>query len=368
MITLRLTRGDGQKGVSLRLPASQDEEIRAFSKLDEISDDVGSTRITGATCYMPNLAQYIKSADVNGPDYEKLKRLAEQLNGMSERERHIFSGALDAESINGLDDVLHIADDLESYELIEDVLCDRDLGGWLVEHDLLGVNFPKAVRPYLDYVAIGAEYYSNHGGAYTLNGYVKRKEASPQLAAEEKSVLRLSLASSRNALTLGLPASEEQLKAAKRALGVQDFDQVGIHGVEFAPDYQMTMIPTDCVTIDAANWLARCLRQMDANGMKTYCAALEAEEPGTFTEALDIAVDIDDYELVSGSEGEYGRKYLRRIGADDEVLDTINGYTDFDQLGRDMMKEDGVRQTGYGPLRRLSEPFPPKQEIGHTMM
>ncbi len=67
MITLRLTRGDGQKGVSLRLPASLDEEGRAFDKLDEISPDVRSTRIAGVTCYVQNLSQYIKSVGRSGP-------------------------------------------------------------------------------------------------------------------------------------------------------------------------------------------------------------------------------------------------------------------------------------------------------------
>jgi len=358
----------GGYGIGLDLPATSAAVAEQLSKLREGLERTAPVQISDISCPISNLYPCIQHAELESDaGLEKLNALAERIGSMTSEERRIFSGALDAESVNGLDDVLRIADQLEDYELIEDVICDRDLGGWLVEHDMLGVNFPDAVRPYLDYAAIGAEYYSSHGGAYTMHGYVKRKEASPQLAAEEKSVLRLSLASSRNALTLGLPASEEQLEAAKGALGVQFFDQVGVHGMEFAPDYQTITVPTDGMTIDGANWLARCLRQMDANGMKTYLAALEAEEPVTFTEALDIAVDIDDYELVSGSEGEYGRKYLRRIGADDEVLEAINGYTDFDQLGRDMMKEDGVRQTGYGPLRRLSEPFPPKQEAGPVM-
>ncbi len=367
MITLRLTRGDGQKGVSLRLPASPDEEGRAFAKLDEINSDVCSTRIAGVSCYVQNLTYFIKSADFNA-DYDKLKRLAERLNGMTEQEWHIFFGALDAESINGPGDVLHIADRLEDYELIEGVACDRDLGGWLVKHDRLGINFPETTRPYLDYVAIGAKYYSDHGGAYTMHGYVKRKEVSPQLAAEGKSVLRLTLASPKNTFTLGLPASEEQLETAKRALGVENFAQAGIHSVEFAPDYQTAAIPQDCVTVEDANELALCLQQMSIDEMRTYRAALDVEEPGTFSEALNIAIDIDDYELITDSEGEYGREYLRRIGADDELIDTIDGYTNFDQLGRDIMEEDGVRQTGFGLVRRLSKPFPPEQEIGQTMM
>jgi len=33
-----------------------------------------------------------------------------------------------------------------------------------------------------------------------------------------------------------------------------------------------------------------------------------------------------------------------------------------------MMEADGVRQTGFGLVRRLSKPFPPEQEIGQTMI
>ena len=53
---------------------------------------------------------------------------------------------------------------------------------------------------------------------------------------------------------------------------------------------------------------------------------------------------------------------LRRIGADDELLETIDGYTDFEQLGRAMMEEDGVRRTEFGLVRRPSEPFPAEKQ------
>ena len=65
---------------------------------------------------------------------------------------------------------------------------------------------------------------------------------------------------------------------------------------------------------------------------------------------------------------EYGKQVLRRVGADDEVIDTIDGYMDFAQLGEDAMKEDGVRRTEFGLVRRLSKPFPPAPEIGQAMM
>ena len=65
---------------------------------------------------------------------------------------------------------------------------------------------------------------------------------------------------------------------------------------------------------------------------------------------------------------EYGKQVLRRVGADDEVIDTIDGYMDFARLGEDAMKEDGVLRTEFGLARRLSKPFPPAPEIGQAMM
>lgn len=50
----------------------------------------------------------------------------------------------------------------------------------------------------------------------------------------------------------------------------------------------------------------------DGETMK-YCAALEVEEPSTFTKVLDLAIDIDNYELISDSEREYGWEALRRL-------------------------------------------------------
>lgn len=73
-------------------------------------------------------------------------------------------------------------------------------------------------------------------------------------------------------------------------------------------------------------------------------------------------MDLDDYERITDSEGEYARRALRGLRSTEELLEAIDGYTDFDELGRDMMTEDGVRQTGYGLVRRLSKPFPAEKQ------
>ncbi len=160
-MVLILTRGGSTMRVPLRLPASPSEEMEAFERLDTISTNMSATRVAEAVSPIPNLARYIKNVYFDGSNYEKLKQLAERLDPLTETEQHIFNGALEAENVCGLDDILDIADHLEDYELNEDVICDRDLGGWLVQHDVLGISFPETVRPYLDYVAIGAEYYKS---------------------------------------------------------------------------------------------------------------------------------------------------------------------------------------------------------------
>ena len=95
---------------------------------------------------------------------------------------------------------------------------------------------------------------------------------------------------------------------------------------------------------------------------------LEVEEPRSFHEAGTIVMDIDDYELVSSNEREYAFAALGYAGAGDEILEMLDGFTDFDALGRSEMEADGVRETSFGSVRRLSAPWPRQEpELGQTM-
>ena len=127
------------------------------------------------------------------------------------------------------------------------------------------------------------------------------------------------------------------------------------------------LLPTDAITLEDANTLAECVRAMTGQELRVFGAVLEVEEPRSFHEAGTIAMDIDDYELVSVSEREYGMEALRYAGAGDELLDILDGFTDFDALGRCEMETDGVRETSFGRVRRLSTPWPQQAEQGQTM-
>ena len=67
------------------------------------------------------------------------------------------------------------------------------------------------------------------------------------------------------------------------------------------------------------------------------------------------------------TEGEYARNGLRMAGVEDEIFDLLDGFTDFERLGRSMMEEDGVQATSFGSIKRLSAPFPHKPELGQKI-
>lgn len=101
MIDLHLNHGNSREGVYLRLPATPGEIGEAFGMLEKL--DGGEVTIFDVSCPIQNISQYIIHADVNDTDdFAKLQKLAQDIDGMDRNERRIFSGALDAESVNTL--------------------------------------------------------------------------------------------------------------------------------------------------------------------------------------------------------------------------------------------------------------------------
>lgn len=174
MLKLHLTRAADYEGVYLQLPATPAEIGEVWSWLDEISSDVSSTRIVGAISDVWNIGRYLKKANVNDPEQiKKLNHIAEITDTLDHDECRLFEGALDAESVNSLNDVISIGERLNQYLFIHHVTNDQELGICLVNYGIK--PFDESVRPYLDYSRVGIEYYANHGGAYTAGGYVVRR-------------------------------------------------------------------------------------------------------------------------------------------------------------------------------------------------
>ena len=238
-----------------------------------------------------------------------------------------------------------------------------------MEHDHLKDKVPETVRPYLDYRSIGIDYCSQHEGEFLADGYAGIRSGAMDQVMEGQGVPPLTLATADRWYYLTLPASSKEMTQAKQDL-VEDFSKAGTAAFKFSASQLDGLLPLDTATVEDANTLALCLQEMEQEDgeLLKFCAVLEVEQPDTFTEAVSIAMDRDDYERVLEDMDEYGKQVLRRAGADDEVIDTIDGYMDFAQLGRNSLEEGGVRRTEFGLVRRLSSPFPPEAEIGQAML
>ena len=179
-ITLHLGRRFESAELHLHLPATQDEIDEKLACLDDYAEDLSKpVEIRDVDCEIIGVRQYLRMADLSREgELERLNTLAGMIAGMDERQRNTLWGALDAESINGLNDVLRVAEHMDDYIFLPGLTSDIELGRFLVDTGYK--DFPEDVQPYLDYRAIGAEYYADHGGAYTPNGYVKRRESSQE--------------------------------------------------------------------------------------------------------------------------------------------------------------------------------------------
>jgi len=355
MTQLTLSIKGAKEGVVLKLPATPAEISEAVAWFDRLNVPQSSIQISGATGPVQNLGHYIATANINDPqDMAKLNELAESIEQMDAYQHRVFTGALDAESINGLDDVLRISNSLDQYILISGVSNDKELGGFLVESGYK--NFPDYVQPYLDYAGIGREYYAERGGAYTSAGYVQRKESQQEQRPKDSIIFTLYLrAANDRSYKLPLPATEEEIKEARRSLHVEDIDQCSVDRLDHLP-YLSEYIPNLAITVADANDLALSIeemRQRDGELLK-YLSMLSLERPETFPDALHLASNLDDYERIVEGTYEYGQSFLRRHGADEELIEALEGYMDFEKFGSDAMEEDGVRGTEFGLIRRCS--------------
>lgn len=366
MIQLILGRGDSPRAVSLYLPNTSAEIEKTFAALDHISTE-SPTVVAEFNSSVDGLSQYVKSVNLdNKEDFAKLNALAEKVSTMNAKESWIFSGALAANSINGIDDVLKVADHLDDYMIVPNVNTDAELGRFIAT--IAPINgdprFPEESWPYLDFAKIGAEYYADHGGAYTYGGYVLRTPSSQREMRKDGAIMSLQLETSERACILRLPAMEEELEETKARLGIDDFAQARVECVNFLIPYLEGHIPTECVSVEDANDLALSIDEMNQHDgwLLKYLSVLEVCQPETMAEALEYANNLDDYERVPDDPEEYGRAVLRRYGADEELINVIDGYMDFAGLGEDAMSEDGVRRTEFGLVRRCCEPFPDESQ------
>ena len=132
MIRLKLSNSGATEGVKLHLPATPAEVAEAYSWFERIGIEPSAVRITGVNSSVSNLGPYILRADIyDAGQMKMLNELAASIEQMTDREQDIFAGALDAESINSLGDVLELSKYLNDYVILPNIGTDTELGRFL---------------------------------------------------------------------------------------------------------------------------------------------------------------------------------------------------------------------------------------------
>ena len=153
------------------------------------------------------------------------------------------------------------------------------------------------------------------------------------------------------------------------SLGVDNLDKTEVAKVECVHPFLEDLLPLEDASFGLISDMADCISRMEETDgeLLKFCAALEVERPSLMIDAVDIACDMDNYERITMGAYEYGQSVLYRHGVSGELIQDIEGYMDLEKFGEDSMIADGVRQTEFGLIRRLSEPFDElgyEQEIG----
>lgn len=368
------------KRLWLELPITNDPDwIRTTGKLAVLAapeqTDV-TLRIKDVESPVPNLKKYIM-ADSSQINISRMNLLAEKTAVMSELELQKFSGALDIESIGSIEDIQGIADSLDDYELLPGVTDERGLGFYLVEQGR--VKIPESALRYVDYSIVGAEYMSNNSCAYTDGGLVVRKDDAGQ---SRTVIFDLRVTSPFNncrgnpPIRLTLPAAEEKLGAVAERLGLFGNDISGgiITESKCPIAYLDELLPNE-PDIGTLNSLAEEIAKLSQNDgqLIKLCAVLEAERPDAIGRALEVTRNLGDYRRLNGSitnAADYGYHVLYESDLEAqgiEFQEEVKDFIDFQKYGEWRMEEDSVRQTDFGMVRRISEPFELESGMGMRM-
>ena len=118
MIQLFMSRSGSSVIVPLRFPASQSAITEASCQLDGASRE-GKTKIVEMKSVIANLPSYLGGFEPDSrTQLAQLNRLASIIAKMDSRERNIYAGALDGNSINDLNDMIRVAEQVSDYILI----------------------------------------------------------------------------------------------------------------------------------------------------------------------------------------------------------------------------------------------------------
>ena len=165
--------------------------------------------------------------------------------------------------------------------------------------------------------------------------------------------------------TVKLPLRDSNIVELKKQLNIDDIDRIKV--TKAYTDLKYLQLVTACkdMTLSGLNDIAQwaCEQRMqehaDAHPLKVFAAVLESTNAHSMSEMLEIAEDIDSYELLElFSAEDYGRYIIENNPAnlsDKEMLDSVEDYINYYDYGYSQAEQDGAVQTDYGFVLRRGD-------------
>ena len=88
---------------------------------------------------------------------QELNELAERLEGLADHEYEKLAAVLECESSMSIAEVLEIIDELDNYDLLEDVDSDADLAGFYIDNGYIFCHVSDSIKMYLDLDKLGRD-------------------------------------------------------------------------------------------------------------------------------------------------------------------------------------------------------------------
>jgi hypothetical protein len=168
-------------------------------------------------------------------------------------------------------------------------------------------------------------------------------------------------------VTFNLPAGENVLNEVMRSLRINSISE-GIVVEQNSPMDVFDGMSVADTSLEILNDIAGEIEYFSKEDgeLSKFLAAVEIESPADFNAVHELIRNLDQYELMPEDVQDcesYAKYIIFDSGEVEDIRDEIEGYMDYDEYGKDRMREEGIRETAFGLLRRLGEPFPEENHV-----
>ncbi len=357
----------------LELPAMEYEIRDALQRARDFGQMDGYQEVSVLNC---DLLPALVGVRLDSPTLDELNFFAKRLDRLNEEEqlvlravtRRILPANPEGEII-GIKDLINCTYGLDQVMIASNVGSDEQLGQFVIDNDLHEdvASVPNNALYLLDRKQIGRLQRENEGGVFLDGFYVVAGDYEmpeiydgktlPYEKTENDWVFSLRL--SKDAIDdpydeqewVDLPLSDKQIEEIKRINDGKDFSDMYCHAFLSTIPQIQSPIFSDMQEFYSLNTLARRMAEMFPDEQIKFKAALTAEQPHKITDAVDIAMHLDDYELsyYSDSAASFYKDYLRHFmdsRFDGAWLDTLLTQNE----GERLLQRLGAAETPYGVI------------------